>query len=426
MLSFPANITRSKHFSMKTKTKGLCLLLFLCFFSHQAFTQAPNKPFSQIKIPSYEQSFDSTVYLALYRMIEANRPFTYVTVPRVNSIGNTRTVPLVDGEGAGGFLAEPYIDLNFPLMRGRPGNAHVFQTSHLLIKYGFHTRVAQDSSSPILPPTNRFGLEFNKVLWDNTSQVSAFSFRRSSNKNWFDNIDKDLKMLYFIFEAQHYSNGQSSGVFKDSTLFVNDYRDGDFSTNFLKFNLAYAKLDWKNCSLINMSLMYRFDFGADEGFLKFLPEQNRRYGKHRIGALIQWRSAPFEIFKWFNDGLPKALRWLTLGRFWQKSPDDDKAYVVKSLYTVALRWESEYILGNLDDFRLENKYRFGNHLYFELSPMRTRSIAFLAHAYLGRDYLNIRYDDIVFTLQFGITASLNKYFPIGFKSGNSIVRPAVE
>ncbi|MEM9821028.1 MAG: hypothetical protein AAF985_08145 [Bacteroidota bacterium] len=408
---------------MKT-IRILYLFSLVCLLQSGLAQDDQKAEFSSIRIPSYELSFDSTLYMAFQRIIEANHPFSYVTlITRVNPIGNTRTIPLTDGEGAGGFIAEPYIDLNFPGLRGRPGNAHVLQSSHLLIKYGFHTRVARDASSPILPPTNRFGFEFNKVLWDNTSEIAAFSFRRHDKRNWFHEVSQSLKLLYLVSELQHYSNGQSSGVLKDSIQPVNDYRDGDFSTNFLKVNLIYSHLKRHNCALLSAGIGYRHDFGTEEGFLKFIPEQNQNYGKHRMLALFQWRSAPFEIFKFSSHKIPFFLRWLTPGRFVQRSLNEDTEFLVKSLYILTVRWEADYILGNLDRFRLDNKYRFGNHLFVELSSMRSRSIGFLFHTYYGRDYLNIRYDDLIFTWQLGITASLNKYTPIGFKSGDAIVRP---
>jgi hypothetical protein len=36
-------------------------------------------------------------------------------------------------------------------------------------------------------------------------------------------------------------------------------------------------------------------------------------------------------------------------------------------------------------------------------------------AYVGRDYLNIRYDDIIFTVRAGLTFSLDKYLPSGWR-----------
>ncbi|MEM8906372.1 MAG: hypothetical protein AAGD05_00885 [Bacteroidota bacterium] len=356
----------------------------------------------------------------MQQIIEANRTFTYVTIPSVRPIGNTRTIRLREEEGANGSLIEPFIDLNFPGLRGRPGNPPVLQTSHFMLKYGFHTRVARASSSPILPPTNRFGFELVKTLWDNTSNTAAFSFRQPDNRNWFRQNDRDLHLLYLILEAQHYSNGQASGVYKDTIQPVNDYENGDFSTNFFSPKLIYSHLDRSDCSLLSLGAGYRVDFGATDGFLKFLPEQERSYGRHRLWALFQWRSAPFELFKWLNN-LPMPFRWLTLGRFKQYSVDNQSEYVVKSLYILSLRWEAEYILGNLDRFRLSNRHRFGHHLYLELSPMRSRSIALLFHVYSGRDYLNIRYDDIVFSWQVGISAALSKYKPIGFRSSDAIV-----
>jgi len=78
-------------------TKQIISLLSLVCLLHSGFAQEYQKnDFSNIRIPSYEMTFDSTIYMAFQRIIEANQPFSYITFfPRVNAIGSTRTLPLI-------------------------------------------------------------------------------------------------------------------------------------------------------------------------------------------------------------------------------------------------------------------------------------------------------------------------------------------
>ena len=83
---------------------------------------------------------------------------------------------------------------------------------------------------------------------------------------------------------------------------------------------------------------------------------------------------------------------------------------------IHLRTEIGFILGDLDNFRSNllndggNKYRLGARGLFELAPDNHRSVGYFVSVYYGRDYMNIRYDDIIFTTQLGVTLSLDKFF----------------
>ena len=72
-------------------------------------------------------------------------------------------------------------------------------------------------------------------------------------------------------------------------------------------------------------------------------------------------------------------------------------------------------MGNLDKFRANiagdsKKYRLGVKGMFELAPKSHRAVGYFVSAYYGRDYLNIRYDDIIFSIQWGLTLSLDKFY----------------
>jgi hypothetical protein len=74
---------------------------------------------------------------------------------------------------------------------------------------------------------------------------------------------------------------------------------------------------------------------------------------------------------------------------------------------VGFRSEFEYIIGDLPNFTGNNKYRLGWHNYFTYMPAVTNDIGFIIHTYLGRHYLNMRFDDIVFAAGAGLYVKLN-------------------
>lgn len=69
---------------------------------------------------------------------------------------------------------------------------------------------------------------------------------------------------------------------------------------------------------------------------------------------------------------------------------------------------ASYIIDELPGFPLEQKYRLGWHAYLTYMPSTTNEVGFLIHTYTGRDYLNIRYDDIVFIAEAGLYMRINK------------------
>jgi hypothetical protein len=158
--------------------------------------------------------------------------------------------------------------------------------------------------------------------------------------------------------------------------------------------------------LLTGGLGYQFDLGG-------MPEQTNRYGQNRILLILQSRSKPRTAF--FNI-IPK-LRTIK-----EIDINTGKSYTLKRLWEHRVRIESDYILGNLDDFHRSQNYRFGVHFYYEILPLRSRSIGAIFHAYYGRDYLNIRYDDIVLGIMGGLTLSINKYNSPQFSAKDYIVK----
>lgn len=125
------------------------------------------------------------------------------------------------------------------------------------------------------------------------------------------------------------------------------------------------------------------------GGLVFSPEQIEHYGKLRFEYQFDYYTGPVGKKQFYQ-------------REWH------------------FRLKGEYIADNVDRFvpNIQNsnkKYRFSNHVFIEYRPLVSRSVGYMIHGFYGRDYLNIRYDDIVFIGMIGITFSMDKYYPIGWK-----------
>ena len=215
-------------------------------------------------------------------------------------------------------------------------------------------------------------------------------------------------MLYLSFLASHYSNGQPPGFFKDSVTLQHDYVGGDFSTNFLQLMLFRSKFIQKKYKekpkrfLFTTALGLRWDFGTP-GALAFSEEQEKSYGNYRIKGVFQLRLSPINIWNYNNV----------------YTSSSGKNYSMKELIELRFRWEPEFIVGDMSNYytnELGGNHRFSSHFYLEVLPLRSRNLGFMMHYYHGRDYFNVRYDDIVSVFQLGITFSFNKKLPLKFNS----------
>lgn len=388
----------------------------LTFITVSAFGQSTPTSSSKERIFMYEENTDSTVYRAMHQIMQANDPISYLSFfPKVNSV--RRRFPLSEGTGRDGYLLEGVVDQRFTLARGRDGANHFFKSAELKFYFGYDLRMTMDESKPLIPANQRIGLELRKGLWNSFSKDYDFRANglNSDTRNWY-NTNKNLTFIYFTLLASHFSNGQSPGFYSDPLTRQHDYRGGDFSTNFFRLMLFKTNFNQKEISgkykrnMFTTGFGLQWDFGTD-GALAFSPEQNNSYGKYRLKGLFQWRSSPIKLW--------------THRKYTTSSEGND--YYLKELMEIRLRIEPDYITGNLSKFynkpnELGQNYRFSNHTYIEFNPLRFRNIGLLLHHYYGRDYLNIRYDDIISTYQIGLTFNLSKYQPLNFRSTDAIAR----
>ena len=122
------------------------------------------------------------------------------------------------------------------------------------------------------------------------------------------------------------------------------------------------------------------------GPLSRSKELDQFYGDSRLLFSFQWAQKP-------------KLRTNEYKNL--SSPEKNKV-TVERRHQFGFRTELEYILGNLDNFQGENKYRIGWHNYLTYAPSVSNEVGFMAHTFLGRDFLNIRFDDIVFVGELGL------------------------
>ena len=370
------------------------------------------------KITAYETGYDHTVYGAMNRIFIANQPVSYITFSPFVMPLEERDIELREGEGKNGYVFEHNMDQCYLLFRGRNQTNHFSQTFRFYIDFNLTQRMTNDESKPLIPSNFKIGFGLDKVIFDN---VTGIKNPFSRNSDWVTGeytVDAPLHFLYLSLLVQHYSNGQPPGFFYDTISERHDYISGDFASNILKSTLTYSILTNKS-NLFSFSFGYQQDGGIKNTPFEYAPEQIHNYGYHRLISMMQWRSRPFPMFK--SDHV--ILRSLGLGRFYWEDIEHGKKYHVESMWEARIRMEFEYIIGNLSNYRHDNKRRPGIHLFAELNPLRSRymGVPFI-HFYAGRDYMNIRFDDVIYTIQFGLSYTIDKYYPVGFKSIDAQVK----
>lgn len=356
-------------------------------------------------IGAISNNTDKTVYTAMQNIWFANEKISYIAILPIINNQITPVIPLREGEGLNKkYVFEASIFNQLPIAMGRNQSNHFWQTSRLTLDFGFNVRMAQDRSNPLVPNNNVVGLGLNKILWNsytkrNKIKTDSFIYRF---ENWYDkDIPTSLQVVSLDISVHHYSNGQQGDFFLKENILGgnarrNNYKDGDFSTNYVKAGLTYSYLS-KSRNLFSTNLSYQYD-GSLAGPLVYSDEQEGNYGHHRLNSFFQFRKTK----SWKKD---KSVLVYNLC----KDSISNTSIHKKSEYI--LRWENEYIMDNLSDYNIStnNKNRFNQHLYLKYTQPSWRALGIVLHAYYGRDYSNIRYDIPIFALMAGISVDFNKY-----------------
>lgn len=322
---------------------------------------------AQSKVSEFDIKDSIQANELIRKFMDANRNPSYLSLmPFITSKGERR-LGMRNGEGRGdNQLLEAYINLSFPIMYGRKEHNKL-----LALEYTGNFRMTLDDSKPLTPGSHQIGLSYYHILNQTLSP-------------------KNEDVLHFNtlrIQAKHYSNGQAPGFYyfdpNDNTNFRNSYLDGDFSTNFLSFGYTKGYYNSAVGAVHQFTLGYRWDLGTEESTFAYTAEQEKTYGRHRLSFTYDFRTK--------------------------------NSIIIKQRYDHHIRVNMGYILDNLDKFRpnLTNdnrKYRTNVKVTYELAPKHYYAVGYFLSGYYGRDYLNIRYDDIIYSFQFGITLNPEKLF----------------
>lgn len=380
---------------------GIALVMGILLYPLQIYTQESSRK---------ENIARQKLYTEIFKVMNLNDPVSYVSFkPRIQSSLNEKNLQLRqlrEKEGKYGFTAELNLFTPIPLFVKRAKYNYedltfrpFFHYTKLRLLHRAHLRVLNTESSRILPPTNSFGLDFQRVLFIRYNKKSHFKSIWTLEKELpifiekSNTVNNSFIVTYFTMRFMHYSNGQDGSALttpiilksipKNFEPFLrNAYEDGNFSTNYLRLSLDFFYRLPNPGTTFGLQLGFQFDDNVDDDLLVFEPLQNNRYGKRRLFWMVQ---GVFPIGK-------ELFRGQIHGR---------------------VRLEGEHILDKENNLRFfpyrdqltRNSYR----VLFDVYHDRLRSIGFFAAWYWGRDNLNIRYDDPVKMFYGGITINLNRY-----------------
>jgi len=304
-------------------------------------------------------------------VLRYHNPFMYLGYPVIKPVVKRR-LPLEDGEGKDGYWLEGNFAYRFSIYNGKYYNYKFFQRMRPTLDVDLLVRLTKDYSSPLLPSSNRIGLGLDYLL------------------SSLEGLRKDkATLLWTTLQLHHYSNGQADSFFIEAPIQRNNYRSGDFSTNYFKFLISLASTSQQK-SIVSGGIGYQkqVDLG---GPLASSKELEHYYGSDRWLFNFQWTAKP--MLKTFS--------------YQNRSTKERDTVETEKRRQVSFRTEVEYIFRGVSGFVGDNKRRLAWHGYLTYMPSVTNEVGFIAHTFLGRDYLNIRFDDVVFIAELGVCVKFN-------------------
>jgi hypothetical protein len=294
-----------------------------------------------------------------HALLRYHDPLMYLVFPVAEPVED-RTLPLENEEAENGYWLEGNFAYRFALYQGKYYSLPLFQRLRPTIDAQLTSRLTRDHSSPLLPLNNKIGVGIDFLL------------------SGLDGLDREKGgAVWTTFQLHHYSNGQADSFFVEGPVQRNNYRSGDFSTNYWRGLLYFSGSGPK--SIVTGSIGYQEDLDLGGPFRRS-PELYHYYGEQRVLASFQ---------------ITKQPRLVTTAQI-NRATASGEMIKVELRRQIMFRTELEYIVGDVRRWAGENEWRLGWHSYLTYMPSVTNEVGFLLHTYLGRDYLNIRFDDVVF------------------------------
>ena len=304
-------------------------------------------------------------------LLRHNDPVMYLALPVIKPV-ITRAIPLMDGEGKDGYWAEGQFANRFVAYRGKYYSPSLLQRIRFTFDVSILSRLTRDESNPLLPTSNKFGPGLDLLI--------------SSLKKLYAS---EGGMMWATFQLHHYSNGQADSFFIDAPEKRNNYESGDFSTNYWRASLNFSSNSInKNFVIAGLGYQHEVDLG---GPFTRSKELSSYYGDGRVVFNFLWIKKP---------------QLKTRDVINRRAKNSGPVKLERSRH-FSIRTELEYVTGAMPEFDHDKKYRLGCHVYLNYMPSVTNEIGFMVHSFIGRDYLNIRFDDIVYVGQLGLFFKFN-------------------
>lgn len=232
-------------------------------------------------------------------------------------------------------------------------NGFAKPNSDLEISMYFLLRMYNEESSPIHPLSFEPGITYTHYLPSRT----ATSFN------------------YFTFAFKHLSNGQKGEYFIPGTDTVN-LQSGNFSTNYISMN--YSRVNEVRGATFFQTYGLRLDGGIPNTVLSMEENLYNNYGQIRLMANFQFISPVISLF--------------------EKQPS--------LAFRTILRLENTYIAGDLSKYDDDEKDRYSFKGRLSLYPESGLRMGLYTQFYVGRDYYNLKFNDIFDVWSIGITYNL--------------------
>ena len=342
--------------------------LVICFTISFFWVSAQRYVWSPDSIAENNPNYGMDRY---HDVLRYHNPFMYLAYPIVEPLAE-RQLPLEDGEGKDGYWLEGNFAYRFAIYKGKYYNYSFFQRLRPTLDVDLLVRLTKDLSNPLLPSSNKIGVGLDFLL----SSLEGLKKEKAT-------------LVWATGLLHHYSNGQADSFFIENPIKRNNYRNGDFSTNYYKVMLNIAGTSQqRNIVSGGIGFQKQVDLG---GPLASSKELEHYYGSERALFTFQWTTKPrLATFNYQN----------------RATAERDTVRLVKRRQ-VTFRTELDYILKGVSEFTGENKRKFGWHNYLTYMPSVSNEVGFILHTYLGRDYLNIRFDDVVFVGELGVCVKFN-------------------
>ena len=339
----------------------LCITLFL-FHSKRGHTQIIQ---DTVIVDTIEGKANGQPLSPYHQALRYCEPIMYLAFPVIKPLVD-RPVALLEGEGKDGYWAEGHFGHRFIIYKGMYYHAPAFQRLRLTFDVSITSRLTRDNSNPLLPFSNKFGIGVDYLL------------------SSLEQLKKGTGGLFWTtMQLHHYSNGQADSFFIDAPEKRNNYKSGDFSSNYWRFLLnVSSNIERKNLYMSGIGFQEEVDM---DGPLSSSSQLKNYYGDGRVLFFFQWVKKSKQVVERTNRSSEGRIRI--------------KKQVRRH---VGVRTELEYLIGDVSQFPHENKYRLGWHNYLTYLPSVTNEIGLMIHTYVGRDYLNIRFDDVVFAGSVGL------------------------